>query len=72
MLLLIMSKVTAGASPPRQIWFDCFEPTTSELKRVTTRMDCMLFIAEIWIFVAFCSIKPGKRVLFVAKVAVDL
>ena len=59
-LLLLMSKVAAGASPPRQIWFDCFEPTTSEVKRVTTRMECMLFIAETWIFVAFRSIKPGK------------
>ena len=47
----------------------CFEPTTSELKRVTTRMDCMLFIAEMWIFVAICCIKPGKRALFVAKEA---
>ena len=68
-LLLLMSKVAAGASPPRQIWFDCFEPTTSEMKRVTTRMDCMLFIAETWIFVAIYCIKPGKRVLFAAKVA---
>ena len=47
----------------------CFEPTTSEIKRVTTRMDCRLFIAETWIFVAIYCIKPGKRVLFVAKAA---
>ena len=39
------------------------------MKRVTTRMDCMLFIAETWIFVAIYCIKPGKRVLFAAKVA---
>ena len=39
------------------------------MKRVTTRMDCMLFIAETWIFVAIYCIKPGKGVLFVAKAA---
>ena len=47
------SRSAAFNSTTLKRWPICFESTTSHLKRVTTRMDCMLFIAEIWIFVAF-------------------